>query len=115
MFAHTFRGSGPPSWLTPISGTEAGQSLAMDSTSTVQLRGIEKRFGYLRVLSNIDLEIVRGEVLVFIGPSGSGKTTLLRCVAGLEQCDRGEIKVFGQPVTTVWKLGGQVGFVFQQF
>jgi ABC-type polar amino acid transport system ATPase subunit len=53
--------------------------------------------------------------VVIIGPSGSGKTTLLRCLAGLEEIQSGEIYVFGDRVTHAWKLGGEVGFVFQQF
>jgi len=83
--------------------------------NTIYFRDVRKQFGPLQVLAGINLEVRRGEVVVFIGPSGSGKTTLLRCVAGLESCEAGEIIVFGRRVTSTWKLKGQVGFVFQQF
>ena len=84
-------------------------------TDAVILDGVHKRYGSTDVLSGIDLQVNRGEVVVIIGPSGSGKTTLLRCVAGLETTHRGNIWVFGDRVTQAWKLKGEVGYVFQQF
>lgn len=85
------------------------------SADAVILADIHKRYGSLEVLSGIDLQVNRGEVVVIIGASGSGKTTLLRCVAGLETTHRGDIWVFGDRVTQAWKLKGEVGYVFQQF
>lgn len=61
----------------------------------VEIDGIAKSFGSLRVLESIDLKIATGEVVVIIGRSGSGKSTLLRCVALLEKIDRGRITVDG--------------------
>jgi ABC-type polar amino acid transport system ATPase subunit len=81
----------------------------------VIFRRVHKWFGSLEVLAGVDLEVNEGEVVVIIGPSGSGKTTVLRCLAGLEEIQSGEIYVFGHQVTHAWKLGGEVGFVFQQF
>ncbi len=64
----------------------------------VQIRGLGKSFGDLRVLDGIDLDIHRGTVVSIIGPSGSGKTTLLRCINLLETYDEGSLKVDGVEV-----------------
>lgn len=61
----------------------------------ISLRGVGKSFGEHRVLSGIDLDIARGEVVTLIGPSGSGKTTLLRCMNFLEAYDEGEVHIRG--------------------
>lgn len=95
--------------------SEASLNLASPPANLVVLRRVHKQFGSLEVLAGVDLEVNEGEVVVIIGPSGSGKTTVLRCLAGLEEIQSGEIYVFGHRVTHVWKLGGEVGFVFQQF
>ena len=50
----------------------------------VKLTNVEKAYGEVKVLKNIDLDIKTGEVIVFVGPSGCGKSTLLRMIAGLE-------------------------------
>lgn len=108
-------------WRTnaPAAGrAEVSQSnIMMDAPpqDRVVFRHVHKWFGSLEILAGVDLEINEGEVVVIIGPSGSGKTTVLRCLAGLEEIQSGEIYVFGHRVTQVWKLGGEVGFVFQQF
>ncbi len=57
----------------------------------VQLRGVSKRFGTQAVLENIDLRLLRGQILTLIGPSGCGKTTLVRIALGLLTADEGEI------------------------
>lgn len=57
----------------------------------IRARNVQKRFGQLHVLKGIDLDIMKGEVLVIIGPSGSGKSTFLRCMNFLEAYDHGEI------------------------
>jgi ABC-type polar amino acid transport system ATPase subunit len=64
----------------------------------VTLRGVTKRFKSLAALSDIDLEVARGEVIVIIGPSGSGKSTLLRCINLLEIPDCGRIELSGECV-----------------
>ena len=64
----------------------------------VEIRGLGKSFGDLRVLNGIDLDIHRGTVVSIIGPSGSGKTTLLRCINLLETYDEGSLKVDGVEV-----------------
>lgn len=59
----------------------------------IRLRGISKSFGKNNVLSNIDLTVEKGEVVVILGPSGSGKTTLLRCINYLERPNDGQIAI----------------------
>ena len=62
----------------------------------VVLQGVNKHFGALHVLKDIDLTVARGEVVVVIGPSGSGKSTLCRTINRLETIDAGTITVDGQ-------------------
>jgi glutamate transport system ATP-binding protein len=85
----------------------------------VALDGVNKWFGDLHVLQDIDLEIARGEVIVVIGPSGSGKSTLCRCINRLESVQQGEIRLDGVPLPeegkALAKLRSEVGMVFQSF
>ncbi len=61
----------------------------------IEVSGLNKSFGNLKVLQHLDLKIERGEVVSIIGPSGCGKTTLLRCVTGLDKIFSGQIKIEG--------------------
>ena len=85
----------------------------------VRLTGVNKWFGDLHVLQDIDLSIDRGEVVVVIGPSGSGKSTLCRTINRLETIDKGVITLDGQPLPQEGKqlarLRADVGMVFQSF
>ncbi|MBU1344959.1 MAG: amino acid ABC transporter ATP-binding protein [Proteobacteria bacterium] len=85
----------------------------------IEFRNVNKWFGKLHVLNQINLEIPKGEVLVICGPSGSGKSTLIRCINRLEKIQKGEIIVNNTLVhdnaTNLTKLRGKIGFVFQQF
>jgi glutamate transport system ATP-binding protein len=85
----------------------------------VELRGVNKHFGDLHVLRDIDLTVRRGEVLVVIGPSGSGKSTLCRAINRLETIDEGEIRIDGVPLPeegrALARLRADVGMVFQAF
>jgi glutamate transport system ATP-binding protein len=85
----------------------------------VRLTGVNKWFGDLHVLQDIDLSIDRGEVVVVIGPSGSGKSTLCRTINRLEPIDQGEITVDGQRLPEegreLARLRSDVGMVFQSF
>ncbi|MDR0952381.1 MAG: amino acid ABC transporter ATP-binding protein [Oscillospiraceae bacterium] len=64
----------------------------------LEVKGIQKNFGSLRVLKGIDFDLERGEALAIIGSSGSGKTTLLRCLNFLESPDQGTISVNGKTI-----------------
>jgi glutamate transport system ATP-binding protein len=85
----------------------------------VSLRGVNKHFGALHVLKDIDLDVQRGEVVVVLGPSGSGKSTLCRTINRLETVDSGTISVDGVPLPaegrTLARLRSDVGMVFQSF
>jgi len=85
----------------------------------IRFRGVNKWFGPLQVLKDVDLDVRAGEVLVVCGPSGSGKSTLIRCINKLELIQKGEIVVDGMalsdPATDITKLRAEVGMVFQQF
>jgi glutamate transport system ATP-binding protein len=85
----------------------------------VRLSGVNKWFGDLHVLQDIDLSIDRGEVVVVIGPSGSGKSTLCRAINRLEAIQDGEITIDGERLPEEGKalarLRADVGMVFQSF
>jgi len=85
----------------------------------IEFKNVNKWFGKLHVLNDINLEIPKGEVLVICGPSGSGKSTLIRCINRLEPIQKGKIIVNDVPVhdkaTNLTKLRADIGFVFQQF
>jgi glutamate transport system ATP-binding protein len=85
----------------------------------VRLSGVNKWFGELHVLQDVDLSVDRGEVVVVIGPSGSGKSTLCRTINRLESIQQGEITIDGQRLPEEGKalarLRSDVGMVFQSF
>jgi polar amino acid transport system ATP-binding protein len=85
----------------------------------IEFRGVNKWFGSLHVLRDIELKIESGEVVVVCGPSGSGKSTLIRCINLLEPIQSGEIIVDGlslsDPKCDPSKLRAKVGIVFQSF
>ncbi|GII20546.1 amino acid ABC transporter ATP-binding protein [Planosporangium mesophilum] len=88
-----------------------GPLIAMDQ--------VNKHFGPLHVLRDVDLNVDRGEVVVVIGPSGSGKSTLCRSINRLEPIDSGEIRFDGTPLPAegraLARLRSEVGMVFQSF
>ena len=85
----------------------------------IELRHVEKHFGDLHVLKDINLEVDRGEVLVVIGPSGSGKSTMCRTINRLETIDSGEILIEGKPLPQegreLTQMRAELGMVFQSF
>ncbi|NYI90407.1 glutamate transport system ATP-binding protein [Amycolatopsis endophytica] len=89
------------------------------SPAMIKAAGVNKFFGDLHVLKDINLEVPRGQVVVVLGPSGSGKSTLCRAINRLEPINSGEISVDGQPLPAEGKalaaLRAEVGMVFQSF
>lgn len=84
----------------------------------IQIKGLNKYFGDLHVLKDIDLTVKAGEKVVIIGPSGSGKSTLIRCVDYLEEPTSGEVFIDGTPLTKKNHLEmarKYSSMVFQQF
>src|SRR5918996_712237 len=85
----------------------------------LQLERVNKYFGDLHVLWDVDLSVDAGEVVVVVGPSGSGKSTLCRAINRLEPIDGGTIRLDGRPLPSegreLARLRSDVGMVFQQF
>jgi ABC-type sugar transport system ATPase subunit len=81
----------------------------------ITLSGINKNFGAVKVLEGIDLEIGKGELVVFVGPSGCGKSTLLRLIAGLDRPTGGVIAIDGRDVTAVPAADRGLAMVFQSY
>jgi len=85
----------------------------------VALSGVVKSYGTTSVLTGIDLDIAKGELIVLLGPSGSGKTTLLNLIAGIDTANSGEILVLGKNLSEMTDLElteyrrDSVGYIFQ--
>ena len=90
-----------------------------DNRPLVELSHVEKHYGDLHVLKDINLTVRKGEVLVIVGPSGSGKSTMCRTINRLETIDSGDIRIDGKPLPQegkeLAKLRAEVGMVFQSF
>ncbi|WP_274710471.1 amino acid ABC transporter ATP-binding protein [Streptomyces sp. SKN60] len=108
------------SGVSVTKGSGSGPEDAAPATDElVVLSDVNKHFGALHVLQDIDLSIHRGEVVVVIGPSGSGKSTLCRTINRLETIDSGSITIDGRPLPQegreLARLRSDVGMVFQSF
>ena len=95
------------------------RSNTQELVPVIELKHVEKHFGELHVLKDINLKVKKGEVVVIIGPSGSGKSTLCRTINRLETIDSGEILIDGVAIPEEGKdlarLRAQIGMVFQSF
>jgi glutamate transport system ATP-binding protein len=104
---------------TAAAGTSAQSGATATGAPLVVLDGVNKHFGDLHVLRDINLQIAKGEVIVVIGPSGSGKSTLCRAINRLEPIQGGEIRIDGVKLPEEGKglarLRADVGMVFQSF
>ena len=83
--------------------------------SSIELRGVRKRFGSLEVIKGVDVDVRDGELAVFVGPSGCGKSTLLRMVAGLEGITEGTLYMDGAPLNDVPPDKRGIAMVFQSY
>ena len=81
----------------------------------IELRGIEKFFGAVQVIHNLNLAIADNEFIVLLGQSGCGKTTTLRAIAGLETIDQGDILIDGKAVQHLKAADRDIAMVFQSF
>ena len=70
-----------------------------DETPVLELRSISKSFGSVQALTDVDLEVHRGEVMALVGDNGAGKSTLIKTIAGIHAADSGEIIFEGNPVS----------------
>ncbi|WP_314621823.1 amino acid ABC transporter ATP-binding protein [Streptomyces stackebrandtii] len=105
--------------MSGVSVSKGPEDAPRNADDLVVLSEVNKHFGALHVLQDIDLTITRGEVVVVIGPSGSGKSTLCRTINRLESIDSGTITIDGKPLPAEGKelarLRSDVGMVFQSF
>ena len=85
----------------------------------LKIEGLYKSFDDLEVLSDINLSVKQGEVVVIVGPSGCGKSTLLRCINGLETIKNGKVTLTGElvnpPTSDIRKFREKIGMVFQSY
>ena len=95
--------------------------MGQDGKSVIKIAGVNKYYGDLHVLKDVNLDVDDGEVLVILGPSGSGKSTLLRTINGLEDIQSGEVYIHGELFNAKKKVQlpgskrAEVGMVFQHF
>ena len=94
-------------------------STAEKNVPVIELRHVDKHYGDLHVLRDVNLAVNKGEVLVVIGPSGSGKSTMCRTINRLETIDSGQILIEGEPLPQegrdLARMRAELGMVFQQF
>lgn len=99
--------------------TSAPETRVTGSGPIVSVENVNKHYGPLHVLNDINLEVAKGEVVVVLGPSGSGKSTMCRTINRLETIDDGEIRIDGELLPQEGKalatLRAEVGMVFQSF
>jgi Cu-processing system ATP-binding protein len=79
----------------------------------IEVNHLEKRFGALQVLRDLDLAIGRGRVTAIVGPNGAGKTTLIKIILGLTRADSGSVRVDGQPVVADDSYRSRIGYMPQ--
>ena len=93
--------------------------MAASDAAIIQMHHVDKHYGQLHVLQDINLDVHKGEVVVLIGPSGSGKSTLCRTINRLETIDSGEILIEGEALPQEGKelaqMRAEIGMVFQSF
>ena len=83
--------------------------------ASIELRNIRKAFGAVEVIKGVDLEVRKGEFMVFVGPSGCGKSTLLRLISGLEDITSGEMLFDGKLVNALAPSKRGIAMVFQSY
>ena len=84
------------------------------NNTVVKISNLVKRYGELVALDHLDLEIADGEVFGLLGPNGSGKTTTINCLLSLLAFDKGDIEIFGRPMTpTAYDIKKDIGVIMQ--
>ena len=83
--------------------------------STIELKGVSKRYGEFTAVDTTDLKIEQGELVTLLGPSGSGKSTILSMIAGLAEPSSGHISIGGRDVTHMPPSQRNLGLVFQSY
>jgi multiple sugar transport system ATP-binding protein len=85
------------------------------SMAPVNIQNVQKRFGAVKVIHDISVDIADGEFVVLVGPSGCGKSTLLRMIAGLEEVSNGEIRIGAREVSNLPARDRDIAMVFQNY
>ena len=101
---------------SPATTVEApdAESASEESTAALRAIGLQKRYGRLRVVNGLDLEVPRGKIYGFLGRNGAGKTTTIRMLMGILKPTRGEIEFFGERTRrTTIPLKRRIGYVSQ--
>jgi phospholipid/cholesterol/gamma-HCH transport system ATP-binding protein len=103
----------------PTSRADAGSAEASSAEPIVVFDDVSIKFDLKPVLQNISFTVFRGETRIILGPAGGGKSVLIKLVDGLIRPDSGDIRVFGEDITTMkevdlFKLRGRIGMVFQE-
>ncbi len=83
--------------------------------NAVQFDRVSRHYGEVKAVDDISFQIPAGEFFTLLGPSGSGKTTCLRMIAGFEYPSEGEIRLFGEPCSTVPPYDRNLNTVFQDY
>ncbi len=83
--------------------------------ASIEITGVRKAYGAVKVLHGMDLTIEDGEFVVLVGPSGCGKSTLLRMIAGLEAITAGTIRIGGRIVNDLPPKDRDIAMVFQSY
>ena len=87
----------------------------MPARSVIQAEGLAKRYGQIRAVDNVTLEVFDGEIFGLIGPNGAGKTTTMECIEGLRVPDAGRVSVLGlDPFRDVSALQQRIGVQLQE-
>ena len=81
----------------------------------IQLKDVSKYWGTTKAVENLNIEIKKGEFVIFLGPSGCGKSTTLRLIAGLEEVSSGQIEIDGKNVNNTDPANRNVSMVFQSY
>lgn len=95
--------------------TEVKAAVSPENLPAIAISGLQKTFGGVAAVKDLNLEIAQGEFFSMLGPSGSGKTTVLRMIAGFEEPDAGSIRLHGKDVTADAPFAREVNTVFQDY
>ncbi|AGA27313.1 ABC transporter ATP-binding protein [Singulisphaera acidiphila] len=111
--------------MNPVTMTVSDRPARPGLDVAVRIRGVTKHFGAgdqkVLALRGVDWDVYKGQMSLIVGPSGCGKTTLLSVIAGILDCDEGEVNIFGSEVTAMRDRqktrfrAENIGFVFQQY
>ncbi len=102
-------------WCPLVNEMEIKETMTSGDKDGLIIEGINKRYGDVEALKDVNLQVRSGEFFTLLGPSGCGKTTLLRIIAGLELPDTGRVMLGGQDITSLPATRRQVNTVFQSY